>query len=75
MEFVIQPIVGLLISESHQPSCFEFKTNQSYAFDLNPTNGKRNNKFVLPGNRIEVCESYAGTLVKFGNNKNNLESE
>jgi hypothetical protein len=21
------------------PSCFEFKTNQSYAFDLNPTNG------------------------------------
>jgi hypothetical protein len=35
-----QPIVGLLISEYHQPSCFEFKTNQLYAFDLNPTNGK-----------------------------------
>jgi hypothetical protein len=30
MEFLIPPIVALLI----------FKTNQSYAFDLNPTNGK-----------------------------------
>ena len=25
---------------NHCPSCFEFKTNQSYALDLNPTNGK-----------------------------------
>jgi hypothetical protein len=25
---------------NHSPSCFEFKTNQSYALDLNPTNGK-----------------------------------
>jgi hypothetical protein len=24
---------------NRNPSCFEFKTNQSYAFDLNPTNG------------------------------------
>ena len=23
---------------NHSPSCFEFKTNQSYALDLNPTN-------------------------------------
>jgi len=36
---------------------------------------KRNNKVVLPCNRIEVCESYAGALVKFENNINNLESE
>jgi hypothetical protein len=49
----------------------DFKKLIQKCFALN----KRNNKCVLPCNRIEVCESYPGMLVKFGNNKNNLESE
>ena len=39
-EFNQSSAFSYLNPTNRSPSCFEFKSSQSYAFDLNPTNGK-----------------------------------